>query len=272
MRWLALTVGLSLACGTDPLPEPVVEECQRSGDLQPLESLSFVAHAGGSPQGLEPFEIYTNSRAAFDVSYLNGFRVFEFDLLRLADGTVVAAHDGYEATYGLDRAFGDATRSDVEGLAFQGRYPLLFAADIVELMEEHPDVWVILDSKWEHTEIARTFVELTDDSSVLDRMVPHLAGPEHVAELAQLYPFPEQMVAIYRWPLADEAMVETMLLYDIDNVMMWWDRRWTPRVQALLDEAELNTWVHTPAQAEVIDDFLDRGVRVYSDGFIECGR
>jgi hypothetical protein len=63
-----------------------------------------------------------------------------------------------------------------------------------------------------------------------------------------------------------------MLLYDIDNVMMWWDRRWTPRVQALLDEAELNTWVHTPGQQEVIYDFLDRGVRVYSDGYIDCDR
>ncbi|MBT8496389.1 MAG: hypothetical protein KJO07_25305 [Deltaproteobacteria bacterium] len=266
----ALVAGL--ACGVEPLPDPVIEPCERDGQLQPLESLSFVAHAAGSPQGLEPFEIYTNSREAFEISYTNGFRVFELDLLRLADGTVVAAHDGYEATYGLDIAFGDATRADVDGLAYDGRYQLLLAADVVDLMREYPDVWVILDSKWEHTEIARTFVELTDDTSILDRMVPHLASSEHVAELEALYPFPERMLAVYRWPLGDVALVETMLLYGIDNVMMWWDRRWTPRVQELLDDAELNSWVHTPAQREVIDDFLERGVRLYSDGYIDCTR
>ena len=44
------------------------------------------------------------------------------------------------------------------------------------------------------------------------------------------------------------------------------------RVQIGLDEAELNAWVHTPAEPEVIAQFLDRNVRVYSDGYIDCER
>ena len=269
MRWWFACLAC-LACQEPDLPKPVVVDCNRPSGVVPLQDLRYVAHAGGSPQGLEPYEVYTNSREAFEISYRNGFRAFEFDFVRLGDGTVIAAHDAYEPRYGLDMAFADATRGDVEGRKLDGRYPLLFASDIIELMADYPDVWVIIDSKWEHAEVARTFVNLTSDESILDRLVPHLASSEHVAELEALYPFPQRMVALYRWPLGDEAIVETMQARGLDSVMMWWNQRWTPRAQRLLDDADIHVWVHTPAQIAVIDDFLSRGVRVYTDGYIQC--
>lgn len=263
---------MAVGCSGEAI-EPVVEPCPRPDGLVPLEDLDFLAHAGGSPQGLLPVDIYTNSREAFEASYENGFRAFELDLLYLADGTVVAAHDGYEDVYGLDIPFGEATRDDVIGRRYRGEggmYPLLLGEDVIDLMAAYPDVWVILDSKWEHTEIARTLVELAGDDGIADRMVPHLASREHVRELEDVYPFPEMMIAIYRWPLSDTAIVSAAEDIGVDNVMMWWDRRWSEGTQAILDDAGLNTWVHTPDDPAVIGDFLDRGVRLYSDGYIEC--
>lgn len=118
--------------------------------------------------------------------------------------------------------------------------------------------------------MAARFLELTADETVRDRIVPHVASDEHVAELEALYPFPERMVAIYRWPLSDPAIIERMTEHGIDNVMMWWDKRWTRGTQDLIDDAGFFSWVHTPADLEVIEDFRRQDVRLYSDGFIDC--
>ena len=238
--------------------------------LVPIEELGFVAHAGGSPYGLQQLEPYSNSREAFEISYQNGFRVFEFDFLVLADGAVVVAHDYHEEEYGLPISFHDATRADVEGLKWRGKYEIMFAEDIIDLLVEHPTIWVILDSKWGHVEVNKAMVELAPDTSVLDRIVPHLASDEHATAIPDIYPFPEQMVAGYRWRGSDDDFLFRMELYGVDNIMLWWDTRWTEELQDQMDQAGHHVWVHTPEDPDVIEDFRSRGVGVYSNGYIPC--
>lgn len=255
------------ACGA----EPPIEYCETAagGDtLVPLEELDYVAHAGGSPYGLNQLPSYTNSRQAFDVSYQNGFRAFEFDLITLGDGTVVMAHDHHEDHYGLNKSFGESTRADVEGLRYDGLFEILFAQDLIDMMVEHPDVWMILDSKWDHEIIAQKLVDLAPNDQVRDRLVPHLASGEHVEALETIYDFPEKMIAVYRWAGGNADIASRRERYNVDNVMMWWDSRWSPEGQELFEEAGLNVWVHTPHEGEVIESFLAQGIRVYSGGLI----
>lgn len=239
-------------------------------ELRPLEESGYVAHAGGSPFGLQQLEHYTNSREAFDMSYQNGFRVYEFDFVVLADGAVLVAHDYHEAEYGLSLSFHDAIRADVEGALWRGKYQVMFAEDIIDLMVEHPTIWMILDSKWGHVEVAKTMVELAPDTGVLDRIVPHLASDEHAAAIPDIYPFPEQMVAGYRWRGSDDDFLFRMQRYGVDNIMLWWDTRWSEGLQDRLDDAGHHVWVHSPAEADVIEDFRARGVGVYTNGYIAC--
>jgi hypothetical protein len=49
----------------------------------------FIAHAGGAIDG----RTYTNCKEALDLSYKNGFRLFELDIIKTKDGQFVAAHD-----------------------------------------------------------------------------------------------------------------------------------------------------------------------------------
>lgn len=259
---------VATACGTS---EPPIEYCENTAattELIPLEELDYVAHAGGSPYGLNQDPAYTNSREAFDVSYQNGFRAFEFDLITLGDGTVVLAHDGHEDHYGLNKAFRDATRADVEGAHYDGLFEVLFAEDLIDMMVSHPDVWIILDSKWDHEYIAQTLVDLAPSDEVRDRLVPHLASDEHVDALREIYDFPEKMIAVYRWGGGNLDVAGRKERHDVDNVMMWWDSRWSEEAQEVFEAAGLNVWVHTPYEGEVIKSFLDRGIRVYSGGRI----
>lgn len=268
--WLA---AIAIAgCGDDARPPPGVCEPapQLTGELAPFEQHRFVAHAGGSPGGLRQSDHYSNSREAFDLSYRNGFRAFEFDLIRLADGTVLVAHDHHEDRYGLDIDFPDARRRDVEGLEWEGAYPLLFAQDLIDLMVEHPDVWIILDTKWDELEIAAELVRIAPDDDVRRRMVPHLVSAEHAAAIDSVFPFPEQMIAVYRWQGSDDGLVARMAGYGVDNIMMWWDSRWNETLQANLAAAGNHVWVHTPDEPAVLDRFVADGIGVYSNGYIDC--
>ena len=268
LRELLLASSLVLVACSSATPIEYCENTAGDQDLIPLEDVKYVAHAGGSPFGLNQVPRYTNSRQAFDVSSQNGFRAFEFDLITLGDGTVVLAHDQREERYGLKKAFGESTREEVEGLRYDGQFEILFAQDLIDLMVEYPDVWVILDSKWDHLTIAQRLVDLAPNDQVRDRLVPHLVNGEHVDALRSIYDFPEKMIAVYRWAGGDSEIARRKDLYDVDNVMMWWDSRWSSESQEVFEGAGLNVWVHTPHEGEVIQSFLDLGIGVYSGGLI----
>lgn len=259
-----------VACGPEGPGDSFVE-CVNDVDnqLRPIEEHLFVAHAGGSPLGLNQSVPYSNSVQAFEASYHNGFRVYEFDMITLADGTVVLAHDFHEEHYGLvEGTFRDLDRADVEGRQYNGEYDVMFAEDLIELMVEYPDIWVILDTKWDHVTIASILVEMSPGPEVTDRMVPHLSGNSHTLALLDVYPFPERMIAMYRWRADDATLLANMQDHDIDNVMMWWDSRWNEDTQEMLVENGYHSWVHTPKEPDVIEDFVARGVGVYTNGYI----
>jgi glycerophosphoryl diester phosphodiesterase len=278
VRIVAL-IALAAGCAAEvEVPDEVPPEAMcptpsdAPGALRRFEEMSFVAHAGGSPYGLMQLEPYTNSREAFEISYANGYRAIELDFIRLADGEVIAAHAYDEELYGLGEAsFLELTRAEVEGARWNDKYQLLFAEDVIELMVEHPDIWLILDTKIDfHAEMAATLVALAPDDSVRDRMVPHLASEEHVAQLLEIYPFPERLYAHYKWPGDDSQLLERMERLGIDDVMMNWDRRWSPETQAAMEARGYHVWVHTPHEPADIEALRAAGAGVYTDGYIEC--
>ena len=123
------------------------------------EPFGYVAHALGTIDGTK----YSNSLEAFQRSYDLGFRLFEVDLVLLADGSVLAAHDGMEGDYGLDKPFSQADQQSVSP-KFRGRYTVLFERDLLRLVEEHPDTFMILDPKGEQvsdlTKLVQRLIEV----------------------------------------------------------------------------------------------------------------
>jgi glycerophosphoryl diester phosphodiesterase len=278
MRWLPVVL-LVAACGDD-VPGPTeavlcpVQSQPRDSVGVFEEDMRFVAHAFGSPGGLAQTEHYSESREAFVASYYNGFRAYEIDLMMLADGSVAAVHDRDEGKYGLGKPFREATRAELAGRKWEGKYEVLFAEDVVQLMVDHPDIWMVLDSKaCCHTEIAQVFVDLAPDDSVRDRIVPHVTSDAHAQALPSVYPFPEKLYARYQWPNSDANVKARMDQYGIDNVMMWWDeghREWSEEFYVTLTNAGYHAWVHTPIEPAEIEAYVTRGIGTYTNGYITC--
>lgn len=155
----------------------------------------YIAHAFGEINGT----IYTNSLEAFNLNYSRGFRVFECDFVYLKDGTVFVAHDAHEAEYGLTKPFPEATRADIAQVRQEGVYTPLTSEGIVDLMRQHPDVLLMLDTKMNHVDIIRRLVQdAGGDRNVLDRMVPHISDQANYDAVMAVYPFKYTMLALYR--------------------------------------------------------------------------
>ena len=266
----------------------------------------YMAHAfGPTPPELDTLGRqfgYSNTLESFEHNYARGFRVFESDWVRLADGTALAAHNGTERRYGLPAgvAFDQATRGQLSGHYRVGaraaapgspavpaaEFTPVFAEDLVALLEAHPDAYVILDTKFAHVPIVRTFVRLTAGRpDLMDRLVPHVDGQAELDRLRAIYPIRNYVVALYRsqaWNRFDDPEVVRFARNNrVPAVMMWWNtrnpalsladnmaqqRRYTPAFATQLQAAGAVVYVHSLGDSALIQQFAARGIGVYSNG------
>ena len=240
----------------------------------------FVAHAFGAIDG----HLYSNSLEAFQRSYARGFRVFECDLVRLADGTALLAHDGLEANYGLHKPFTVATWADLAGHKYLGRYTILRAQELARLLRDHPDMYVILDSKYARLAIYRSVLRYAPERSLRERIFPHVAERAELSELRTVYPLQNYVLALYHTQAQnrydDPIVGDFVNRYRAPAVMMWWrdrdpslslaangreSRRYRPSFAGALKGLGANVYVHSLGDPNQIQRFWDARIGVYSD-------
>jgi glycerophosphoryl diester phosphodiesterase len=240
----------------------------------------FVAHAFGAIDG----RAYTNSLEAFQRNYGRGFRVFECDLVRLADGTALVAHNGLEANYGLSKPFTEATWADLAGHKYLGTYTILRAQELAGLLRDHPDVYVILDSKYARLDIYKSVLRYAPERSLRERIFPHVAERAELDELRTAYPLQNYVLALYHTQAQnrydDPIVGDFTRRYRAPAVMMWWrdrdfsltlaangreGRRYRPAFASALRGLGANVYVHSLGDPAEIQRFWDAGVGVYSD-------
>jgi len=240
----------------------------------------FVAHAFGAIDG----HGYTNSLEAFQRNYGRGFRVFEVDVVRLADGTALLAHDGLEANYGLNKPFTQATWADLAGHKYLGQYTILRVQELAGLLRDHPDMYVLLDSKYARLDIYKSMLQYAPERSLRERIFPHVADRAELTEFRTAYPLQNFVLALYH--TQSQNRYDDPIAGDFTNryrapaVMMWWrdrdlslslaangrqGRRYRPSFASALRGVGANVYVHSLGDPNQIQRFWDLGIGVYSD-------
>ena len=143
-----------------------------------------IAHAGGALGGVP----YTNSLEALDASYAAGFRWFEMDFLRTADGFLACRHDW--------RDFGHRAPS-LHGLrdALAPRYTPADAESLSAWMAAHPDAILVTDVKEEDQ--LPVLADLLEAGLDPARTVVQLFTPGEDGAVARLG-FPRRSLILYR--------------------------------------------------------------------------
>ena len=282
----ALVIG---ACESTPAAPHALQESDATAPENPFRQTvldtqyvpwGLVAHALGEIDG----KPYTNSREAFERSYARGFRVFEVDLVMLADESVWTVHDRFEARYGLEDRFDRLTSADLVEARLFDKYAPMRIDDFLRRVDELGDVWVVLDTKVArpgisrakridlHVETVRNIVKAAPNKAVLDRLVPHIGNGEDLRRIRNIHPFPNFMFAIYRSDVfeepnwTDDQIAEFVRKNEIGAVMMWWNKRYEREFADRLKAAGAAVYVHSLDDRAEIERFRALGLGVYSDG------
>lgn len=106
------------------------------------DNYPVVAHALGT-SGEEPY----NSLEGFNWSYEHGQRVFECDFALTSDGKIVLAHSFDETGQeGIDEEH-IPDLATFKGTLLEGKYTPLTYGDMIKIMQEHEDIYLVTDFK-----------------------------------------------------------------------------------------------------------------------------
>lgn len=201
-----------------------------------------------------------------------------------------AVHGSYRplvANYGLDKLFRQATWAELAGHRYRGQLTILRSQDVLQLLADHPDVYMIPDPKYARPEIYRAYVRQAAAMGRLDlleRVMPHVADQAELDALRAYYPLRNYVLALYHSQahnrMDDAAAVDFVRRNRVPAVMLWWrdrdpslslaangrqGRRYRPELTGALRAAGAVTYVHSLAGPADIQRFWDLGVGVYSD-------
>ena len=169
--------------------------------------------------GLEDKYAYTNCKEALLENYEAGGRVFEIDFEMTADGVPVCLHSvsDWEAAYdymGIPmievEKDGEKTKEappltleEFKSHKIMGKYTPMSFADVLDIMAEKEDMYVITDSKRkEDPEVIELFQAFVDeaaakDITLLDRVIPQMYDNSMYDTLRSIYDWKSVVYTFY---------------------------------------------------------------------------
>ena len=171
----------------------------------------YIIHALG---GMEGKYSYVNSIDCLKAAYEAGYRLFEGDISFTSDNVLVLAHSGENNIWSKndwEKRFGQAFPDEKTGAAgseknlcdystfmsfrIQGRYKATDLAEVFDFMEEHDDMYLMVDAghrSYEDTlEYYRELVRVADGrTNVLNRLIAGGQTTDMVKAAREAYDFP----------------------------------------------------------------------------------
>ncbi len=158
--------------------------------------ISVITHAGGGLQGMT----YLNCKEALPFYYEKGNRVFEYDVEKGKDGYVLA----------------HTNEKNPEG-NLEGRFSPLPLTECLDFLQNHKDVRVIFDCKFEEIGVFASYItEIVKDEQVLQRIVIQVFNERDILEVRKAYDFKLLYVCMYATNYAEA--VQTCIKHHIGAV------------------------------------------------------
>lgn len=238
----------------------------------------MVAHAMGGIEGLT----YTNTYDAFLVNYDQGFRVFEVDLLLSSEGRLVARHEwgesftrqlGQEDELAADRQGAVLSYAEFKAAKIQGVYEPLDWDDVLELMEQYPDVYIVTDTKQSSPEeIQQIFTQIVEqakakDPELLERVVPQIYNREMWEPVQAIYPFESVIFTLYQTHDTDEEVVAFAEDKHLAAVTMS-DTRANAQLIEELNRIGVPSYIHTINDRKTMAKFKRMGAYGFYTDFL----
>lgn len=232
----------------------------------------FVSHAMGQIEG----KYYTNSLEAFKNAYTGGgYRVFEVDFSITRDNKIVLKHD-WTNEHGLPK-FEEGyipTLEEFKNEKIWGKYTTLDLKDLIQLMKDFPDIYIITDSKYgDYKTVVEEFQQLVDcaedDKECLDRIIVQIYNNDMFDAVESVYHFENYIYTLYQRGYSNlDELAEFCRNNDIPVVVLPYDW-WNNDVKEILGSNNLRVYLHTINDEKKVMEYFEQGVDgIYTDGFV----
>ncbi len=197
-----------------------------------------IAHALG---GIDRYS-YTNTLDAFHRNYAKGYRVFEIDLILTSDGHLVGRHDwGSSKPPSLD---------EFKSKKYKDRFTPLSFDDVVDLMCEHQDIYIVTDTKeTDAALVKKQFESLVSsvekrDERLLDRVIPQIYNEEMLDSIRSVHRFQSFIYTLYQTKENNRRVIDFSVANGIKVVTMS-ASKYTKEFVDDLRSHGIFTYVHT---------------------------
>ncbi len=252
------------------------EKEKPAGEQNAAEILAanrVIAHAMGSVDD----EWGLNCLEGFLRNYEAGVRVFEVDFRQTSDGYVVLRHDWRGLWQeGVDET-NIPTLEEFLSLPIEDQYTPLSFGQLLELMEQYPDVCIVTDTKFVEPEaVTEQFTKMVEEahrmglSYLFDRMAVQIYSPLHFNVVDNIYHFPHYIYTLYQdnFDMTEDGFRQKANYAQekgIEAITMWdflWHEEWGP----IAAFRGIKVYVHVVNDREAALKLLDSGVdAVYTD-------
>ncbi len=244
------------------------KHCIRKAETQWYDGNRVVTHALGAIDGVA----YTNSKEALESSYAKGNKAFECDMIFTSDQKLVAYHD-WDA--GMIEGVSEEnipTKEEFMNAKIYGKYTPISLDEIVIFMKEHPDVYIITDTK---TGDCAEFQEWVDTAEayqcpdILDRVVVQIYHAYMYKDIQKIYPFKNVIFTLYAEgyrgdPDQMEKYSEFCRLHEIDIITMR-EEFYSDELHEICQKYGIELFVHTVNDPVRKEYFMQRRVGIYAD-------
>jgi glycerophosphoryl diester phosphodiesterase len=196
-----------------------------------------------------------------------------------SDNRLIARHDWFPELYlflgqGFLPVRGPIPFNIVMSLKIHGKYNALSWEEIIELMQEYPDLYFVTDTKEKDEEqVRKTFSYLVSttkkvDSKLLDRIIPQIYDQPMLSYIKSYHDFKEVIFTLYHYTDANlPTAVELADWSDCNNItaITGFPFRLTEELRIALREKNIAMYTHTINNPEEAAAFREAGIGIYTD-------
>lgn len=200
-----------------------------------------------------------------------GCRLFEVDLTRTSDGVWVCRHSWKQSLGQWDGEEAKVLSSE-EFLAspIYGKYTPLTFEDLMLLLKEYPDAFVMLDSKQYSLRNYQTtlddYVDYLDMAreagaeDAIDQIIPEIYNQAMFAGTALLYQFPAYIYSLWKEYSEEELgeIAEFCQEKGIGAATIYY-KYWSEDVQKIFDENNIKLYIYTVNDLDAAREYRKKG-------------
>ena len=224
----------------------------------------LIQHAGGGIDGLD----YTNSKEALENTLSNNVRYIEIDFLYTSDNELVCMHS-WKEQWGTETA---PTLQEFLSGKIYGKYTPMTASDVVQYMEEYPDLYIIIDTKSsEYLKIMSDLVELSSfNTDITDRFIIQLYDSGIKEQILEIYPFSDNNFLFTAYKFRSRLSNKIMNICYDENIFIvtvpYGD--WDQETIDLFKSKNITVYEHTVNRPDQANEELQKGVNGFYTDFL----